>query len=59
MRRVGDADFPRALATLLKNLGHRAVHVLDNELARIDRLAIWAYSAQEQLHYAKDLFANS
>ena len=56
--RVGKAEFPRALATPLENLGHHAVHMLDIELARIDHLAVWAYATQEQLHDAKDLFAS-
>jgi len=41
-----DNQLPRALATLLQNLGHHAVHVLDVELARVNDLAIWAYAAQ-------------
>jgi len=41
-----DNQLPRALATLLENLGHHAVHVLDIELSQVDDLAIWAYAAQ-------------
>jgi hypothetical protein len=29
------------------------------ELARGNDLAIWAYAAQEQFHYAKDLLASN
>jgi hypothetical protein len=36
-----DNQLPRALAKLLQNLGHHAVHVLDVELARVNDLAIW------------------
>jgi hypothetical protein len=41
-----DNQLPRALATLLEDLGHHAVHVLDVELGRVDDLTIWAYAAQ-------------
>ena len=46
MRFLIDNQLPRALATLLQNLGHHAVHVLDVELARVNDLAIWVYAAQ-------------
>jgi predicted nuclease of predicted toxin-antitoxin system len=41
-----DNQLPRALATLLENFGHCAVHVLDIELSQVADLAIWAYAAQ-------------
>jgi len=41
-----DNQLPRALATVLEDLGHHAVHVLDVELGRVDDLTIWAYAAQ-------------
>jgi predicted nuclease of predicted toxin-antitoxin system len=41
-----DNQLARALATLLENFGHSAVHVLDIELSQVDDLAIWAYAAQ-------------
>jgi predicted nuclease of predicted toxin-antitoxin system len=41
-----DNQLPHALAKLLENLGHHAVHVLDIELGRVDDLTIWAYAAQ-------------
>jgi predicted nuclease of predicted toxin-antitoxin system len=41
-----DNQLPRALATLLGNLGHHAVHVLDIELSQVDDMAIWAFAAQ-------------
>jgi predicted nuclease of predicted toxin-antitoxin system len=41
-----DNQLPRALATLLGNLGHHAVHVLDIELSQVDDMAIWASAAQ-------------
>ena len=46
MKFLVDNQLPRALATLLENFGHRAVHVLDIELSQVDDLAIWAYAAQ-------------
>ena len=46
MKFLVDNQLPRALATLLENLGHHAVHVLDVELSQVDDLAIWAYAAQ-------------
>lgn len=41
-----DNQLPRAPVTLLENLGHRAVHVLDIGLSQVDDLTIWAYAAQ-------------
>ena len=46
MRFLIDNQLPRALARLLVDLGHQAVHVLDVELAQIDDHALWAYAAQ-------------
>ena len=46
MKFLVDNQLPHALAKLLENLGHHAVHVLDIELGRVDDLAIWAYAAQ-------------
>lgn len=46
MKFLVDNQLPRALTTLLENLGHHAVHVLDVELSQVDDLAIWAYAAQ-------------
>jgi predicted nuclease of predicted toxin-antitoxin system len=46
VRFLVDNQLPRALATLLENLGHEAVHVLDVELSQVDDFAIWAYAAQ-------------
>jgi predicted nuclease of predicted toxin-antitoxin system len=41
-----DNQLPRALARLLTDLGHQAVHVLDIGLAQTDDRAIWIYAAQ-------------
>jgi predicted nuclease of predicted toxin-antitoxin system len=41
-----DNQLPRALARLLKNLGHQGVHVLEFGLAQENDRAIWAYAAQ-------------
>ncbi|HYY29052.1 MAG TPA: DUF5615 family PIN-like protein [Chthoniobacterales bacterium] len=46
MKFLVDNQLPRALATLLENLGHHAVHVLDVELSQVDDLAIWAYAVR-------------
>ena len=35
MKFLVDNQLPRALATLLENLGHHAVHVLDIELSQV------------------------
>jgi predicted nuclease of predicted toxin-antitoxin system len=46
VRFLVDNQLPRALATLLENLGHEAVHTLDVKLSQVDDFAIWAYAAQ-------------
>ncbi len=46
MKFLVDNQLPRALATLLGNLGHHAVHVLDFELSQVDDIATWACAAQ-------------
>ena len=46
MKFLVDNQLAHALPTPLENLGHRAVQVLDIELAGVDDLAIWAYAAQ-------------
>ena len=46
MRFLVDNQLPRALARLLTDLGHQAVHVLDIELAQVDDHTLWAYAAQ-------------
>ena len=40
MKFLVDNQLPRALATLLEDLGHHAVDVLDVELGRVDDLTI-------------------
>ena len=46
MKFLIDNQLPRALARLLKNLGHQGVHVLEFGLAQENDRAIWAYAAQ-------------
>lgn len=46
MKFVVDNQLPRALARLLVELGHDAVHVLDIELGQSDDRAIWAYATE-------------
>jgi predicted nuclease of predicted toxin-antitoxin system len=46
VRFLVDNQLPHALARLLTDLGHQAVHVLDIGLAQENDRAIWAYAAQ-------------
>ena len=45
MRFLVDNQLSCALALLLTDLGHQAVHVLDIELAQVDDQTLWAYAA--------------